>query len=228
MVDKYYTEKALGPDRKQMNFIMNAVLQNCTGPKVLELGYGNGYWTQKLVEFGFEVTVVEGSSILAKRCKEKYGKTVNVIHSLYEEYAPKEFYDTIIASCVLEHVKNCEIFLSLLKSWLKDDGNLHIVVPNALSLHRRVGLKMGLLAHLLQLSPQELEVGHQHTFTPEIFKAQLEKSGLRVNFIRGIFVKPLSSIQMIEWSDDLLNAFNELSDELPEYTAFLYENCLKQ
>lgn len=227
MSDKYFTEKALGPDRIQMGFIMDAVLPYCTGPKVLELGLGSGHWSQKLIDKGFDVTVVEGSAVLAEHCRLKFGKSVQVINSLFEEYNPVATYHTIIASCVLEHVDNYKLFLNLLKSWLHENGNLHIVVPNALSLHRRIGVKMGMLDHLMQLSPQELEVGHCRTYNKDIFKAQIEESGLKVDFISGIYVKPLSSGQMIEWDEKILKAYNELSNELPEYTAFLYANCSK-
>ncbi len=228
MADKYITEKALGPDAKQMGFIMNAVLPHCLGPKVLELGYGSGHWTKRLVTLGFDVTVIEGSAVLAKRCKNFFGERVKIVHSLFEKFKPKECYGSIIASCVLEHVENPQNLLLLLKSWLGNNGSLHIVVPNALSLHRRIGLKMKMLSNELELSPQELEVGHMHAYTRDIFKKQLEEARLKVNFIKGIFVKPLSSGQMIDWPDSLLEAYNKLSEELPDYTAFLYGNCSKE
>lgn len=227
MADKYYTEKAFGPGRKQMSFIMDAVLKHCNGPKVLELGYGSGHWTQRLVDMGLKVTVVEGSSILTRHCSDRFGGKVNVVCSLFEKYRPQELYDTIIALCVLEHVKDCNAFLALLKLWLADNGNLHIIVPNALSLHRRIGLKMGLLDHPLELSPQEHEVGHLHSFTQDSFKQELERAGLKIDFLKGVFIKPLSSSQMIGWPESLLEAYNDLSDELPEYTAFLYAHCSK-
>jgi carbamoyl-phosphate synthase large subunit len=225
MANKYFTPKALRPDRKQMDFIMEEVFSNCKGPRVLELGYGSGHWTRRLVDLGFDVTVVEGSRVLADHCRSRFGKSVKVIHSLFEKFTPNERYDTIIASCVLEHTKDYRLFLKLLRSWLSEKGNLHIVVPNALSLHRRIGLKMGLLKDPMELSPQELEVGHHHSFTTDIFKKELERSGLKVNFLKGIFLKPLSSGQMMDWPEGLLEAYNKLSGDLPEYTAFLYANC---
>ncbi len=228
MAEEYFTQKALGPDSKQKEFIIKAVMPHCSGPKVLELGYGNGHWTRKLVDMGFEVTVVEGSSSLVKHCRNTFGKSVKIVQSLFEEFEPTESYQTIIASCVLEHVEDPKKFLSLLRSWLDNRGKLNIIVPNALSLHRRVGLKMGMLSNPLQLSPQELEVGHRHAYTTEIFKAQLEESHLQINFIKGVFLKPLSSGQMMDWADDLLEGYNELSEELSEYTAFLYANCFKK
>lgn len=228
MADKYFTEKALGPDGKQMRFVMDAVLPHCRKPKALELGYGSGHWTRRLLEGGFYVTVIEGSSVLAERCRRTFGGAVKVVHSLFERFKPEQAYATIIASCVLEHVEKPEVLLGLMRSWLAPKGNLHIVVPNALSLHRRLGVKMKILSDQLEFSKQELGVGHKHIYTAKIFKKQLEQAGLAVDFIKGIFVKPLSSQQMMNWSDELLEAYNKLSDELPEYTAFLYAKCSKK
>ncbi|MBL7070848.1 MAG: ATP-grasp domain-containing protein [Candidatus Omnitrophica bacterium] len=228
MADRYFTQKALGPDDKQMGFIIDEILTVCRGPKVLKLGYGNGHSVLKLVDMGFDVTVVEGASQLANECRDGFGGRVKIAHSLFEEFKPEEYYDTIIASCVLEHVKDPKELLHLLTAWLAPEGSLHIAVPNALSLHRRVGLKMGLLREPMELSPQELEVGHRRSYTVDTLKAELDSAGLNVNFIKGIFLKPLSSGQMMDWPHDLLEGYNKLSDELPEYTAFIYGSCSKK
>lgn len=228
MADKYVTKKALGPDGKQMRLIMDAVLPLCRKPRVLELGYGSGHWTRQLVKRGFDVTVVEGSSVLCKRCRNAFGTSVKVRHSLFERFSPSRSYDSIIASCVLEHVHDPYKLLKLMKSWLAINGDLHIIVPNALSLHRRIGLKMKILADQLELSKQELEVGHKRVYTPDILKTDLRKADLHLNFLKGVFVKPLSSDRMMDWPDELFNAFNELSVDLPEHTAFLYANCSRK
>lgn len=227
MAHAYVTEKALGPDAMQFEFIMQAVLAECDGPTVLELGYGSGHWTRRLAARGFDVTVLEGSAVIAERCRKDFGGAVKVINKLFEDFVPERTYRTIIASCVLEHVDDTARFLSLINMWLDPAGTAHIVVPNALSLHRRIGLRMRMLDHIFQLSPQEIEVGHKHVYTRDILTEQLEAAKLKVNFVQGIFVKPLSSGQMMGWPAGLFEAYNALSDELPDYTAFLYANCSK-
>ncbi len=227
MADKYVTEKAHGPDAKQMEYVRKLVLSHCQGPKVLELGYGSGFWTEQLINKQFNVTIIEGSAILAERCEKSCGGKVTIVHSLFEKFQPRETYNSVIAAFVIEHMEEPSYLLSLLKSWLDDEGSLHIVVPNALSLHRRIGLKMKMITYQLELSPQELEVGHKHAYTKDSLKKEIEEAKLKVNFIKGIFVKPLSSGQMMTWPDNLFDAYNELSDELPDYTAFLYANCSK-
>ena len=171
------------------------------------------------------MSVVEGSSVLAQNLRVKVGERADVVHSLFEEFKPSGAFNDVIASCVLEHVSDSNEFLCLVRSWLSEAGHLHVVVPNALSMHRRVGYHMGLLDDPMALSPQELEVGHRRSYTAATFQSELEGSGLVVNSIKGIFLKPLSSAQMLEWPDALLDGYNSLSDELPEFTAFLYADC---
>lgn len=228
MSDKYFTEKSSGPDRLQMDFIRDKILSECKGPKVLELGCSNGDWTEKLADKGLDVTVIEGSSLLVKKIKRKLGDRVKIVHRLFEEYRPPELYHSIIAACVLEHVEDSTDFLRRISSWLAPKGCLHIVVPNALSLHRRVEFKIGLLKEPLELSPQEIEAGHRRAYTLKSLRQELQGAGLCAHSIQGIFLKPLSSGQMLNWPRSLLEGYNALSDELAEYTAFLYARCSNQ
>lgn len=67
MAGEYYTDVVLDFEAKQMDFMMDRVFRHLKGPRVLELGVGNGRWTRRLVAAGFEVTAVEGSKILAQK-----------------------------------------------------------------------------------------------------------------------------------------------------------------
>lgn len=221
----YFTDKALGPDKKQVSYIRETVIPYCKGPKTLELGYGNGVWTQRLLEKGLDVSVIEGSARLAQKARGTHGARVRIYHSLFEDFKTDEKFDTIIASCVLEHVVTPEDLLKKIRSWAHRESDIHFTVPNALSLHRRVGLKMGILKHPLELSSQDIEIGHHTSYTIDSFKKQLEQAGFRVNFLKGIFLKPVNSALMMDWSEQLMDALNEMAKELPEYSAFLYANC---
>ena len=49
---------------------------------------------------------------------------------LFEEYAPKEKFDLILALHVLEHVDNSARILGQIRKWLNDGGQLVVLVPN--------------------------------------------------------------------------------------------------
>lgn len=223
--DVYFTAKALGPDRRQIRYIREEVIPHCKGPKTLELGYGNGVWTEELLKRGLDLTVVEGSARLAQAAKAAHGYRARIYHSLFEEFESNEKFDTIVASCVLEHVVDPEALLRKIRLWAHGDSDIHLTVPNALSLHRRIGLKMGLLKDCMELSPQDIEIGHHTSYTVASFKEQLDRNGFVVRGLRGIFLKPVNSALMMDWSAELMDSFNEIAEELPEYSAFLYAQC---
>ena len=54
-------------------------------------------------------------------------------------------FDNIVLGHVLEHVERPVEILSRVKSWLSANGRVFALVPNARSLHRQMGVVMGLL-----------------------------------------------------------------------------------
>ena len=225
---EYFSEKAMSIDKKQILMMVRRAIGYCRGPKVLEMSYNDRGWTDALLEKGFDLTVIEGSKYNVEYAKKKYSNKLKIIHTLFEEYEPSERYDTIVMSCTIEHVVDSQLVLNKAVSWLKDDGVIILIVPNMVALHRRIGYHMGLLKSLDELSENDHAVGHRRLYTVSSLKEEIEKAGLRYGEIQGIFLKPLSSIQMKEWPDELLDAFDKLGNELVEYAGFLFADCYKK
>jgi SAM-dependent methyltransferase len=228
MGPEYFTHKAMTIDRKQILMMVRRGLPYCRGPKVLEMSYNDRGWTDALLDSGFDLTVIEGARYNVEYARAKYGDRLRITEALFEEYETAERFDSIIMSCIIEHVIDPAHVLRRAVSWLKDDGVIILVVPNKLSLHRRVGLRCGLLESMEQLSEQDLAVGHRRLYTVESFAAEITNAGLRTPQIEGIFLKPLSSGQMIDWPDTLLNAYDDMARELREYSAYLFAPCYKR
>jgi len=142
--------------------------------------------------------------------RKKYGNKLNIIHSLFEEYEPKEQYDSIVMSCILEHVEDSVSVLKKAASWLKPDGVIIDIVPNMISLHRRIGYHCGMLKSLDELSENDHAVGHRRLYTVESLKDEINQAGLFPGELQGVFLKPLSSDKLIDWSDKLLEAFDKM------------------
>jgi len=225
MGPEYYTEKAMTIDKKQITMMINRAIGCCRGPKVLEMSYNDRGWTDTLINRGFELTVIEGSKYNVDYARNKYGDKLTIIHTLFEEYKPHEKYDTIVMSCILEHTLDPNIVLSRAAGWLKEDGVIILVVPNKLSLHRRIGFHLGLIKSMDELSENDLSVGHRRLYTVESLNEEIKRASLYYKQIQGIFLKPLSSIQMMDWPDDLLNAFDKMGNELVEYAGYLFADC---
>ncbi len=184
------------------------------GGRVLEMGYGTGIITGALLERGVNVEVVEGSAILRDEARACHpGLTVHL--SLFEEFTPTGEYDAVLCLHVLEHVADPLVLLRRVRSWLKPDGTLVVVVPNAESVHRRLAVLMGLQPTLGTLSERDRLVGHRRVYTLDVLGEDLRLAGFTIATSFGYMLKPLSNAQMLDWPADLLDALNAISPTIP-------------
>lgn len=195
----------------------------------LELGCADGKGTELLLPYFRKVVAVDGSSKLIKSLRRNIkSKKLTTIVSLFEEYNPNEKFDTIIMGHILEHVKNPILILKRAKKWLKKNGIILIDVPNANSLHRQAGVKMGLLKKCTDLNESDIKVGHRRVYTIKTLQKDIKKAGLKIKKIGGVFLKPLSNKQIEDtWNKRMINAFYELGKEYPEIAAEIYAVCYK-
>lgn len=184
--------------------------------QILELGYGEGIFTNALVHDNYNVTLVEGSSVLIDKAKEKFAQKVDYIHCLFEDYVPVKKFDAILALHVLEHIDQPRVLLKQMKQWINDDGVIIAIVPNQNSIHRKLAVIMGLQPALDTLSQRDLLVGHQRVYSLETLEADIKATDYHVIDSTGFFLKVLPNSMMLEYSQDLLRALNEVSNCIPK------------
>ena len=184
--------------------------------KILELGYGEGIFTNALVHDSYNVTLVEGSSVLLDKAKEKFGQKLDYVHCLFEEYVPARKFDAILALHVLEHLDQPKVLLRKMKQWITDDGIIIAIVPNKNSIHRKLAVIMGLQPALDTLSQRDLLVGHQRVYSLEMLEADFKATDYHLVDSTGFFLKVLPNSMMLEYSPDLLKALNEVSNCIPK------------
>ncbi len=201
---------------------MEAMESHLTGRSVCELGCSTGLSTRLLASLVKELTVVEGSQDNITKAKKQATKNVRFVHSFWEDFQPEQSFSDVVAMRVLEHIDDPVALLKKMKQWILPGGRIHLVVPNARSLHRRVGLQMGLLKDLHELNARDLRVGHKRVYDREILFDHLRQAGCRVRHWEGIFLKPLSNDQLKSWPENLVRAFASVGKELPEWSAELY------
>ena len=223
----YYSAQQKGIDRRIKDRLVERCLPFISGPHVLDLGFVDDVWVHCLLPNGYKVDIVEGASRHVQVAQKFYGsnQSVRVIHSLFQDFSPDGVYDSVVAGDMIRYVEEPVAFLKKVKSWLKPNGKLVVTVPNCRSLHRRIGTLMGQEAHPNDLSDQDIQVGNLRCYDRYDLRALILESGYRIHHLHGFFLKPLSSSQMMEWSDDLLDAFCQLGDELEDYAWFLYALC---
>lgn len=194
------------------------------GKKALELGSADGIMTQRLCGEFEELTVIDGSQqFLDQLVLNVKASNIKVVCSLFEEYETEVKYDTIFMTHILEHLDDPTLVLEKAKNWLSESGRIIIAVPNANSLHRLIGVKMGMLQTPQSLNDQDIKLGHRRVYTPDLLKAHVTAAGLNVIHLGGQMIKPLSNRQIeSQWSDELIKAFFDLGDDMPEYCSEIF------
>jgi 2-polyprenyl-3-methyl-5-hydroxy-6-metoxy-1,4-benzoquinol methylase len=221
---RWYLEQQLDFDKRLIEFRYRTLKPHLRGPLGLELGSAEGQMTRLLVADFEHLTVVDG----AKELLDAIPAFPNVtkVHSLFETFEPIERFQTVVVEHILEHVDDPQLILRRARNWLAREGRLLAGVPNANSIHRRIGVKMGLLAKTTDLTPRDLALDHRRVYTPESFRAELVAADWRVVEFGGVFFKPLSNQQIQDhWSEELKEAFFELGKEFPLHAADIYAVC---
>lgn len=220
----WYLKEQLDFDKRLIRFRYETIKPKLVGPRGLELGPAEGEMTQFLINDFDHLTIVEGSADLLAKIPER--PNLIKVHSLFEEFQPKQPFDSIILEHVLEHVDDPVSLLRQVKNWLAPEGKLFLGVPNGNSIHRLVAVKMGLLDHPCQLNSRDHALGHRRVYTPETFRADIEMSGLVIVDMGGVYFKPLSNGQIQDyWSEQMIQGFYELGKDFPAFAAEIYTVC---
>jgi 2-polyprenyl-3-methyl-5-hydroxy-6-metoxy-1,4-benzoquinol methylase len=192
---------------------------------VLLMGIGDGEIAYFLNDFCQSLTIIEGSGELIRE-HSKLSQRSDVIETLFEEFEPRNRFDVIVGTHVLEHVEDPVNILNHTTHWLSSSGIALFTVPNRFSLHRRIGKKMGLLDDEASLSEQDILLGHRRVYKEEELKADILAAGYSHVDIEGYLLKIVPNRMMKEWNTDLLDAVFDISRTLPvEMCADLLAKC---
>jgi 2-polyprenyl-3-methyl-5-hydroxy-6-metoxy-1,4-benzoquinol methylase len=188
------------------------------GRRTLEMGYGTGLITTELLAAGVDLEVLEGSARLCEIAADRHAADgLRVHHAMFEEFRPETPYGAVLALHVLEHVDDAPALARHIAQWVEPGGAVVAVTPNAQSLHRQLGVRMGLHDTLDALSPRDHLVGHRRVYDIDGLTADLVAAGLEVVDVFGYFVKPLSNAMMLDWSREVLDGLNAIADVVPAW-----------
>lgn len=197
------------------------------GDTCLEMGPADGEMT-KFIKDDFKHLHVVDAAEEYVRAAEKMSPNIKGFTALFEEFKPTDKYDTIVMAHVLEHVNNPVEVLERARGWLKPGGRIIAVVPNADSLHRRLGVKLGMLEREAQLNDQDIEIGHRRVYTREDLDRDMKTAGLNTIAKGGVFLKLLANSQMLSFEDDkLIEGMFELGKDFPQLCSEIYSVSVK-
>ncbi len=124
-------------------------------------------------------------------------------------------FDHILLSNVLEHLQSPGLALKRCSERLAPGGCVHILSPNCESLNRRIGLKMGILKSLRDISGYERSLGHLHAFTVSEMKGLVAAAGLKELECFGTQLKPVPTPEIMQWPSERIDAFLDIAPEMP-------------
>lgn len=197
----------------------------------LELGCSDGFMTELLSGLVDRLDVLDGSKEFLENTKKKGIPNTNFIYTLFEEYEPKELYDVIFATYVLEHVREVQPVLSMIRKALKKDGMLYVVVPNAHALSRQLAVHMNIFDNLHYLTQNDLNHGHRRIFNRVMLDRELKDGKFDIIAQGGIFLKPFADFQMDKIYDnniigvEQIEGMYSLGKQYPDLCSALYAVC---
>lgn len=213
---KIYKEEAGLLNRDITSFynieLIKLIIPNLKNKRILLLGLGDSYVNNEIYKITNKITILEGSKEIINNAPQ-YLQDLTV-HTYFEDFYPKEKYDYIIGTHILEHVFSPNKLLKHIKKhWLTNETKLLFTVPSSNSLHRKIGVKLGLLKKTNELNVQDKELGHQRVYSYHEFLEEFKNLNLKIINSGGFMIKMVSHKQMKTYSRELLDAIFEVSLE---------------
>ena len=200
---------------------LDVMRQFIRGRHMLEMGCATGELTSLLFGSAERYDVVEGSSKNIEITKARVPQA-RYFCALWEEFKPADRYSDVVVNCALEHVEDPVATLARAKQWLEPGGVIHVVVPNADSLHRLVGVEMGIIESRTTLSASDVRIGHRRVYDLDHLLSDIRSAGLEPVHWQGIFLKVVSNQQMLGWDPALIHALHRVGQRFPSSCAELY------
>lgn len=203
-----------------LNWYPKRILQHTPNSQsLLELGLGHGYTTTIFSKRFAKHVVLDGSRAIIENFQSKYPDCkAEIVETYFEKFESAEKFDLIVMGFILEHVDNPVEILKHYKQFLAPGGRMFIAVPNAEVLNRRLGHAAGLLKDMQELSENDHILGHQRYYTVKTLTDDIHAAGYSVALMEGIYLKPLTTSQMISLHFDkkVIDAFCEVGIAYPE------------
>ena len=191
---------------------------------LLELGLGHGITANVFGKHFKRHVVIDASPAVIANFRNTYPDSqAEVVESYFENFDTAERFDVIVFGFILEHVDDPVLILQHFRQFLVPGGRMFVTVPNAEVLNRRLGHLAGMLPDMTALSEHDQLLGHKRYYTVETLKQDLERAGYVIKRLEGIYLKPLTTSQMLSHDFDqrVIDALCMVAIDYPELSCGL-------
>ena len=142
----------------------------------------------------------------------------------FDEFQSDERFDVIVFGYILEHVDDPVAVLKHFQKYLNLEGQMFITVPNAEVLNRRLGHLAGMLPNMQEMSEHDILLGNKRYYNLSLLKQDIESSGYQIKRIEGIYLKPLTTGQMLSLNLDplIIDALCQMAVNYPELSCGIF------
>ncbi|XP_026496328.2 ubiquinone biosynthesis O-methyltransferase, mitochondrial-like [Vanessa tameamea] len=169
------------------------------GKTILDVGCGGGILSEGLAKLGAKVVGIDASKELievakyhASNNKELINNLPTYINTTMEEHSTihAEKYDAVVASEIIEHVVEKELFLESCVRATKPNGKLFFTTPSKTRMAQFFIIFVN--ERILHAIPKDT---HQYDklLTPSELESMLEKNNCKVESTRGFVAHPISN-----------------------------------
>lgn len=170
------------------------------GSRVLDMGCASGPISMRLKEKGCEVIGIEIDPMAARKAR-KYCRRVIIadLDAVGEIDYPENYFDVIIYSNVLEHLKNPLLVLKRFDKYLKNEGYIVVVLPNIAHWLFRFE---HLLGNFTYRKCGVMDATHLRFYTKKTGINLLTKAGYRVEktyfTVSGLFIPLIKKFDFLQ------------------------------
>ena len=212
-------------DIHQVRYYGRILQKKISGKSCLEVGCGDGSMTVMLAQTASLVHVVDASKKYLGQVRDRVGDRVKTFESFFEDFVPPQHYDAVVCTHVMEHVIDTVALIKRMGSWLAPGGTLYLLVPNALSFHRMLGVEMGLQQDVHDLSPRDHALGHKRVYDYQTLSADIMAAGLTHGEVGGVLFKPLPNALMENLPQPVIDGLDSMGEKFPQNAGEIYYEC---
>ncbi|XP_014362201.2 ubiquinone biosynthesis O-methyltransferase, mitochondrial [Papilio machaon] len=167
--------------------------------KILDVGCGGGILSEALAKIGASVTGIDAGKDLIDLATEHSKMNPKLANNLpsyictsVEDHCKerKNYYDAVVASEVIEHVNNQELFLKSCIEAVKTGGKIFITTPNRSRATQFFGIFLA--EYVFNLIPKGTHQYEKFLTVPEL-TFLLERNNCHVESTCGLIYRPLSN-----------------------------------